>query len=501
MAIFLGIDVGTTAIKATIIDSDGSIVAHASGVHETTFLGGGRVEQDPEQWWQLTLRLLARLAADLPNGAMSAVAAVAVSSQAPSVIALDRRGSVLRPAMIWMDRRADRESRELEAQFGQEWMLEHTGNRVDPFFVAPKLLWLRRREPELLDAASAFVQVNGYLVLRLTGVLSMDDQHASLLGLIDPDSAGGWPAELMDAIGVTPEQFPPTHPATAVVGTVSASAASHTGLAAGTPVAAGTVDSAAAAIEAGVTDPGQAVEMTGTSTVVAMPVEARQPIGEFVTMASPVDGHWYWLAAMVSSGACLTWLGGLFSGASDVPAMLASAAATAPGSDGVIFHPYMLGERSPVWDTDARGAFVGLSLSTGRAELTRAVLEGTAFSLRHNLEVAADRGVRLTELRTVGEPSSSDVWNQIKADVTGIPIVRMRASKAPVGSALVAVAAMTTLAEVTARVRERLVEERRFLPDPSNRELYDRHYLDFRQAAAHPTWRSHHPRDGRPAPQ
>ncbi|PJJ65150.1 xylulokinase [Compostimonas suwonensis] len=485
MTVFLGIDVGTTTVKASIVDDQAHVLAEASIGYPTSFVRTSWVEQDPQAWWTATLTVLARLASEAGREVMAAVAGISVSSQAPTLLALDAAGSPVRPALIWMDRRAEAQCDALAAEFGRDEYLAVTGNRIDPFFVAPKLLWLSENEPASLRRTAAFVQINGYIVFRLTGALSMDEQHASLLGLRDIHS-GEWSQPLLAATGVRAELFPAISAASDVVGHVTPAVAAETGLRSGTPVVAGTVDSAAAALEAGVVRPGQGAEMTGTSTVVTLPVESPLPQAEFITMASALHGQWLYLAAMVATGASLTWLRTLTAPGADFAELTRDAAQLRAGAGGLVFLPYMMGERSPLWNTAARGMFLGLTLSTDVPQLTRAVLEGTAFALRHNLDVAQGLGVRPAELRSTGGPAGNDLWCQIKADVTGIPIVRMHApTGATFGDAMIAAAGTGHLDDLAAAVDENATIDRVFDPNDRDAQRYDELFDVYRNSYEH----------------
>jgi xylulokinase len=478
----LGIDVGTTAVKATVVDERGDVLASASVPYPTDFVRPSWVEQDPEDWWRAAVAALARIAMETGAAVLDRVGGVAVSAQAPTLVALDSGGRPVRPALIWMDRRAEAETAAISALVGADRLAQITGNRPDPFYVAPKIRWLRDHEPDAFARARWFVQINGYLVLRLTGTVTMDEQHASILGVRDL-TTGDWDPGILDAIGADPSRFPSIVAATAVVGEVTRDAAAATGLRVGTPVVAGTVDSAAAALEAGVVDPGEAAEMTGTSTVVVLPVDGLRPQPEFITMASVVPGRWVHLAAMVATGASLQWIKDMAGEHGDTGELAARAAATEPG--GLVFLPYMMGERSPIWDSAARGAFIGLTLGTRTEDLVRAVLEGTAFALRHNLEVAEGRGLAPRLLRSIGGPAGSDAWCQIKADVTGLPVARMSAATgASFGDAIIAAVGVGR-GDLVGLVRERARVDRQFVPDPQKAARYDDLYRVYRSSYDH----------------
>jgi xylulokinase len=492
--LLLGIDAGTSSVKAVLVDLGGSLRAAAQAEYPLHHIRPAWVEQDPQDWWQATCKAVREALAKVPH-APERVLGMAVSSQAPTLLPLDRSGRPLRPAMIWMDRRAEAEAVRLTELMGAAEIHRITGNRPDAFYVAARLLWLRHREPEIIKRTWRFVQVNGYVNYRLTGVLAMDPAHAVLLQLRSY-ATGEWSQALCSACGVEPEQFPQVMEAAAIQGEVTAEAAAATGLRAGTPVMAGTVDSPAAALEAGVVEPGIAVEMTGTSTVVIMPNDRGLTEPALIAMPHVLPGIHLLLGAMVSSGGCLRWfrdqLGQLEAraateqGADAFDLLTSQAARAGLGSEGVIFLPYMMGERSPLWHTNARGVFFGLSLATSKAALVRAILEGAAFALRHNVEVAERAGAEVREMRSVGGCSRSHLWNQIKADVLGRPVLLPRTSAgSPFGAAILAGLGVGAFPGVCESLREMAYIETRFEPNPANHERYTRIYQAFRDIYDH----------------
>jgi xylulokinase len=397
--------------------------------------------------------------------------------------------------MIWMDRRAEAEAAQLAELLGATEIHRITGNRPDAFYVAARLLWLRNHEPEVLKRTWQFVQVNGYINYRLTGRLGMDPAHAVLLQMRNY-ATGEWSEALCSACGVEPSQFPEVLDAAAVQGEVTVEAAAATGLRTGTPVMAGTVDSPAAALEAGVTAPGIAVEMTGTSTVVIMPNDRGLTEPALIALPHALPGIHLLLGAMVSSGGSLRWFRDQLGqpeaqaakeeNADAFDLLTRQAAQVGPGSDGVIFLPYMMGERSPLWHTNARGVFFGLSLATGKGALVRSILEGGAFALRHNVEVAGRAGAEVREMRSVGGCSRSDLWNQIKADVLGMPVLLPRTSVgSPFGAAIIAGMGAGAFPDVQNSLSEIIQIGRRFEPNPANHEKYSEIYHVFRNIYEH----------------
>ena len=487
--LLLGLDVGTTGAKAALFDFSGGLVSIGQAEYEVQHMGPAWVEQRPEDWWAAAGVAVRRALEGVRHGP-ERVAAMAVSSQAPSLVPLDEAGKSVRPALIWMDRRADAEAQHLAEEIGFEQICHVTGNRPDPFYVAAKLLWFKTHEPELFKRSARFVQINGYINYRLTGAFSMDPVHAALLQLRDCET-DEWSTELCDACGVDPRQFPRITPCHQIIGEVTRAAAEATGLRPGLPVVTGTVDGSAAALEAGVTRPGIAAEMTGTSTVLLMPRAggAREPA--FINMPHALPNLDLQLAALVASGASLRWFRQEFGlsepSDGDPYDHLTSEASTAPhGSGGLIFLPYMMGERSPIWHTHARGVFFGLSLSTPRAAIVRSILEGTAYALRHNAEVAASAGVQVQEMRVVGGGAKSDLWNQIKADVLGVPVCLPEVSAgAPFGDAVLAGMGLGLYDNPEKSVESMVRIRKQYEPVRERTQLYDGLYQVFRRVYAH----------------
>jgi xylulokinase len=492
--LLLGIDVGTSSVKAVLVEPRGTVRAVGHAEYPLHHIRPAWVEQDPEDWWRGTCQAVREALAKVLQGA-ERVLGLAVSCQAPTLLALDRSGRPLRPAMIWMDRRAEAEIVRLAEQMGADQIYRVTGNRPDAFYVAARLLWLREHEPDVLKQTWQFAQVNGYINYRLTGRLTLDPAHAVLLQMRDYHKEE-WSAALCDACGVKPSQFPEVVPAHCPQGEVTVQAAEATGLRAGTPVMAGTVDSASAALEVGVVEPGIAAEMTGTSTVVIIPNDRGLTEPALIAMPHALPGIHLLLGAMVASGGCLRWFRDQF-GQPEMQAAAESktdafdlltreAAKIEPGSGGLIFLPYMMGERSPLWHTNARGVFFGLTLATPKAAMVRAILEGTAFALRHNMEVAMRVGAEIREVRSVGGCSRSDLWNQIKADVLGRPLLLPQVSVgSPFGCAVLAGMGVGVFPDVRKSLLEMVQLTRRFEPNPANQERYTRSYQVYRDIYEH----------------
>ncbi len=501
----VGVDVGTTGVKAVVADAGGRVLAEAAEEYPTRYVPPHGAEQDPDDWWSATARCVAgalRSAAETTGLRPADVECVGVSSQAPSVVVLDRSGAPVGPALLWLDRRGQAECRAREESAAE--VVAATGNRMDAYFAAPKVTWLLAEHPEVRRAGAAVVMANGYVVHRLTGVPTCDTGHAGLTLLADLDT-GRWSDALVDLWGIPRGWLPEAvHPGT-VVGRVGAEASRATGLLAGTPVVAGAVDGAAAALEAGLARHGDVCEMTGQSTVVNAAVEAgrlrRDALGTMSVLPYPLPGHHLVYGSMVATGGILRWFRDEFgdrevcaAGESQEPgevfAALDALAGTAPvGSGGLVLLPYFLGERSPIWNADARGALVGLSMASRRAEVVRAIFEGTAYGLAHNLDELARLGLRPAVLRSVGGGARGRTWNQIKADVTGLPVeVPPNTRGAPVGVALVAAAGVGLVTDLARAVAARSRPDAGAAsgvmchhPDPGRHAAYQRYYAVYRE--------------------
>ena len=472
--LLLGVDVGTTATKAVLVDSSGHIISQGRAEYPTKYLQAGWVEQDPNDWW-LSFCQAVEIAQAGASGAK--ISGIAISAQAPTLIAVDANGDPVRNAMIWMDRRAQAEADELASEFSN--ISEITGNRADPYYVAAKIKWLIKNEPANYQKTKYFLQIPGYLNYKLTGKFGIDSAHASLLQLRNAENSK-WTDDVMKFVGVSEDKFPQIANSIVLQGEVLSNNQSK--IAAGTPVYFGSVDGCSAALEAGVIDPGVVAEMTGTSTVLLMPTDGNNFNDAFVAIEHAIAGRQLRLGAMVASGASVAWLQqSILKGEQSVEQLSKDAQDVAPGSEGLLFLPYMMGERSPIWHTNARGVFFGLSLTTTPAMMFRAVLEGTAFALAHNVEIGKASGIRIDEIRSIGGGSKSGLWNQIKADVLGMPIAVLEDSVgAAVGDAYLAGMGAGLFKDIRQTLKTNVKIETRFVPDQKVHSYYQERYARFR---------------------
>ncbi len=442
----IGIDIGTTNVKSVLFNEDGTKIIEHSIEYPIYLLKSGWVEQNPGEWWEATVKTVNQVIRD--SGVdKNDIAGIGVSSQAPTLIPMDRDGNVLRNGLIWMDRRSQQETGFLENKIGSEKVKSITGNRIDPYYLSSKILWYKKNEPELYKKTDKILQINGYINYMLTGEMTTDISHASLMGVFDVKQ-NQWSDELAELVGYDTDLFPPVYENAHVIGTVCEKAARLTGLSTSTAVVCGTVDGAAATLEAGAVDIGDAVEMTGTSTVLNICTDKWRDPGLLFEMYHGLKDVLMICGAMSTTGASLKWYkDNLYleeaeegsEGSSPYALMSQKACKARAGSNKLIFLPYMAGERSPIWDSYSKGVFFGLDLNTKREDMIRAILEGSAYGLRHNIDEAKKIGVTIKELRSVGGGSKSDIWLKIKASVLNMPIIVPDISTgAPFGGAIIA---------------------------------------------------------------
>jgi xylulokinase len=408
--------------------------------------------------------------------AANTVAGVGVSCQAPCLVPVDRRGRPVAAAQLWLDRRAEPQCTWLREQVGEEYITRINGGRIDPYYLAPKLLWFKANEPERYAQTHQVLQANGYVIRQLCGLYGMDRSHGPIT-LCYNSKHQRWSDRLIDRMGLDSAKLPPLADCSTVVGGVTTAAAAATGLAVDTPVIAGMTDGTAAAVEAGLVQVGDAVEMTGQSTVLLVCSDQPYLGSELIPLGHAVPGRHLVVGALVASGGALRWfrdqLGEVEqqqaaqSGGDAFDLLSQLAAQSPPGANRLLFLPYLYGERSPIWDSHARGVFFGLSLATTKADLVRAILEGAAFGLRHNVEAATAGGFPLANLACVGGGARSALWNQIKANVLNRPIrLPQAATGAPLGDAIVTAAAVGLYPSIEVAVQGMVHHGEEYHPQP-----------------------------------
>jgi xylulokinase len=461
----VGLDVGTTGVKALAISPEGEVLARIEREYPLAMPQPGWAEQDPEDWRRAAEEALDELGA-------GEVAGIGLTGQMHGLVALDADERVLRPAILWNDQRTGAECREIEERVGLARLIELTGNRALPGFTAPKLLWLRRHEPEVFERVAHVLLPKDYVRLALTGERATDVADAS--GTLLFDVAGRrWSGDVLAALDLPPEWLPPA----------LESPARSAETPAGVPVAAGAGDQQAGALGVGAVRPGPVSVVLGTSGVVfaTLPELAVEPEGRAHVFCHAVPGTWEAMGVMLSAAGALRWARDVL--APDLPfdRLVAQAEGWEPGAEGLLFLPYLAGERTPHADPDARAAFAGLSLRHDRGALVRAVLEGVAYGLRDSLEILRSLGCRLDVGRVSGGGARSDLWLRIVASVLGLPLERTVAEEgAAFGAALLGGVAGGVFADVGEAVDACVRVRETVEPDPEWERAYAEGYARYR---------------------
>jgi xylulokinase len=474
MTYFIGIDVSTTATKALLCDDRGTVVGVAS--HEYPFETPQPLwsEQHPSLWWDGAVRSITGvLAAAKVDG--SQVAGIGLTGQMHGLVLLDAQGEVLRPSILWNDQRTAAECDEIRAKVGAKRLIEVTGNDALTGFTAPKVLWVRKHEPEVFAKASHILLPKDYVRLRLTGEYGMDVADGAGTLLVDL-KARNWSDEVLNALGIPRGWMPKLYEGPAITGTVTAEAAAATGLKAGIPVIAGGGDQAAQAVGVGAVREGIVALTLGTSGVVfATTNEARvEPDGRLHAFCHAVPGRWHFMGVMLSAAGSLRWYRDTFAPGMSYPELLAPAADIPAGSEGLIFLPYLTGERTPHPDPLARGAFVGLTVRHTKAHMTRAVLEGVAFGLKDSFDLMTNAGLSgIDQVRVSGGGARSELWQQILADVLGAELLTVNTTEgAAYGAALLAGVGVGTWPTVDAACDASIRTTGRVAPRPEGVAAY-----------------------------
>ncbi|MFZ1879491.1 MAG: xylulokinase [Gaiellaceae bacterium] len=453
----IGLDVGTTGVKAVAIGHDGRMLATASHEYALSTPQPGWAEQDPEDWWRAAQDCLAQL----PDGP------VGFSGQMHGLVVLDAADQVLRPAILWNDQRTGVECAEIEARVGLARLIELTGNRALTGFTAPKLLWLRRHEPDAYARIRHVLLPKDYVRFRLTGERAIDVADASGTLLFDV-ARRRWSTEVCEALDVPLEWLPQAYESTEI---------------------AGAGDQAAAALGVGIASPGPVSVVLGTSGVVfgVLPAYAPDAQARVHVFCHAVPGTWHAMGVMLSAAGSLAWLRHVVGGT--YGELDAEAARWAPRCEGLLFAPYLAGERTPYPDPDARGAFTGLSLRHDRGALARATLEGVAYGLRDSLELLRSLGAQPAVGRASGGGAGSELWLQIVSSVLGLPLERTESEEGSAfGAALLAGVRAGVFADAADAVARCVRVRDRIEPDAAWSAAYEDGYVRYR--SLYPTLKS-----------
>jgi len=479
LATTLGLDVGTSGVRCVAIDESGRLVASASVEYPLYSPHPGWSEQLAEDWWAATCRVTAQVAAEVGSD----IRGIGLAGQMHGAVFLGDKDEVIRPAILWNDQRTARQCDAITQKVGARRLTDITGNPALTGFQAPKILWLRDEEPHAYERVASVLLPKDYIRLKLTGARATDASDAAGTLLLDLRSRD-WSAEILHALDIPKEWLPRVHESPDKTGSVRREVAKQLGLPDTLHVAAGGGDNAAAAVGIGIIRNGLASCSIGTSGVFFAHSDAlaTDPSGRLHAFCHAVPGRYHLMGVTLAAGASLRWWRDLV-GNRDYDDLTTLAAQTPPGAEGLLFLPYLTGERTPHLDPLARGAFIGLTARHGVGHMTRAVMEGVGFSLRDSLEIMVGLGAAPSEIRATGGGSRSAFWRQILADVLQRPIVRTTADEGPAyGAAMlagVAAGVYGSVEEACAGITLRPeVEE----PDAGRARLYDEHYAMYRDA-------------------
>ncbi len=486
--IFLGIDVGTGGTRAVLIDQSGKVIRAATGEH-LAFASPqtGWAEQDPADWWK-ACQIAVKNAIRAANISSDQIACVGLTGQMHGAVLLDADGAVIRPSIIWCDQRTDEQCRELTEKIGADRLIELTSNPALTNFTLPKLLWVREHEPANWKRIKSVLLPKDYIRFRLTGERAIDVAEASGTLMLDV-AHRRWSQEVLEAAGIDAAWLPTLYESIEVSGRISADGAKATGLQAGTPVVGGAGDQAAGAVGMGIVRPGAVSATIGTSGVVFAATDrpALDPKGRIHTFCHAVPGRWHVMGVTQAAGLSLRWFrdnfGTVATGNHDPYDRLADEASKIPaGSDGVLWAPYLMGERTPHLDPYARAALIGLAANHGRGHIIRAIMEGVAFSLRDTFTIFEEMKVPVRNIRLGGGGARSSLWRQIQADVYAHAVEIVEADEgAAYGAALLAGVGASAWSSVDEACDTAIRVAKRVEPNSNDQAVMQRQYQSYRR--------------------
>ncbi len=479
---FLGIDVGTGGTRAVIVDEAGKVLASASSEHEPFRVPEpGWAEQDPEDWWRAAQDAISGAIQDSGNPG-SEITAIGLTGQMHGAVMLDKSGAVLRPSLIWCDQRTGPQCDWLHQTIGRERLIELTCNPALPNFTLTKLLWVKEHQPEIFSKIAHVMCPKDYVRYRLTGTFAIDVHEASGTLLLDVTNRK-WSSEVARISGIPEEWLPQLYESPEVCAQIADSVVDDTGLKAGTPVVAGAGDQGAGAVGMGILKPGSVSATIGTSGVVfaATDKPTKDPGGRLHTFCHAVPGRWHVMGVTQSAGLSLRWFRDTFAPDANYDALVRTAEKIAPGSDGLLWAPYLLGERTPHLDSQATAAFVGITASHTASHFTRAVLEGVAYSLRDTFTLFSELGIPVNGVRLGGGGARGPLWRRIQTDIYGYPTEVLTAEEGGAyGAALLAGVGVKAWPDTDAACEQSLEVAESFQPDPETTKTYTQAYQHFR---------------------
>lgn len=488
--LLLGIDIGTYSSKGVLCRPDGTILAESRADHEMAIPKPGYAEHDADGvWWSDFRKIAKELSGKVPAG--DEIAAVGVSAIGACVLPVDEKGRPLRPGILYgVDTRAVSQIEELEKKYSRESLVEFGGTRLTTQAIGPKILWIKQIEPEIYRKTSKFITSTSYVIYKLTGKYVIDAHTATEFNPLLNIKTVSWDNKFAEDI-VSLDKLPEIGWSNEIAGNVTSEAAAETGIPKGTPVNFGAVDALSEAVSVGVVDSGELMIMYGSTAFFIFLIEKPVPTNELWLEAGAFKGQYEYSAGLSTSGSATTWFRDQFgkelllaesSRGKNAYAVLAEEAVASPvGANGLIMLPYMSGERTPIFDPKARGVIAGLSLSHTRGDMYRAVLEGTAFAIRMNLEAMQRAGAKIKHGVAVGGGASNELWLQMVSDVSGIPqLLPEKTIGASYGDAFLAGLAVGAIENVDNLKNNWVKIKREIHPDMEKKKVYDYLYLLFK---------------------
>lgn len=483
--LLLGIDIGTSACKAAIFKKTGEVVASACGDYQVYYPQPGYAEQDPDDWW-LAVCQATKECIQKGNVNPADLAGIGIAGQSWSAVAIDKPGNVLTRTPIWMDTRSSEICDRLNREIGSEKIFQISGNSLTASYTTGKVLWYQENLPEVYKKTDKILQSNSFIAFRLTGKISQDTCQSYAWHCFNIKT-GQWDDEMRKDLGIPGHFLPDISSCHTVIGTVTRQAAQQTGLIEGIPVVAGGLDAACGALGTGVIHNGETQEQGGQAGGMSICTNTYKSDPRLILSCHVVPGRWLLQGGTTGGGGVMRWLEREFadyerimekkSGKSPLVQLNEIAQRVTSGSDGLIFLPYMSGERTPIWDPDAKGVFYGLDFSKTKGHFVRAAMEGVAYSVRHNLEVAEAAGASAGVLRSMGGSANSLLWTQIKADITGRPIVIPDSDMATtLGAVMLAGVGVGLYGDFQEAVDKTVIIRREHIPNPEFKTVYDKNY-------------------------
>lgn len=479
MKYFIGADLGTSALKLLLVDNRGEIIKTVSRPYPVYYPNGGWSEQSPDDWWNAFKSGIKELAEGLGR---KEIVGIGIGGQMHGLVALDKADNVIRPAILWNDGRTDRETAYLNEVVGKERLSELTANIAFAGFTAPKLLWLKANEPQNFERIDKIMLPKDYINYKLTGVHCTDYSDASGMLLLDVKNKR-WSKEMLDICGISEDKMPRLFESFERVGKVLPSIADELGLSADTAVVAGAGDNAAAAIGTGTVENGKCNISLGTSGTVfiasdSFSVDKNNALHSFCHSS----GGYHLMACILSAASCNKWFCEEILGSDDYEAEQSIITENMLGNNDVFFLPYLMGERSPINDTDARGTFIGMRMDTKRHDMLQAVLEGVAFAIRENLEIAVGQGINISCCSLCGGGARSALWQRILCNLLNIEITLLKTEQGPAyGAAMLAMVGCKEFASVSECANTLVSQRDKLIPDKDTVARYNEKYKKFKQ--------------------